>query len=252
MIQRDLPVLQEFIPLEHGSVMVGRNESLSRTFMCLSFATAALLVFVRLQGVLAQSTSKKAAESPAFVTTTAASSFIAFPDRPPVNQSDRSGAGGALEASSQAIALLPGLALNLQTALNPNPLAKRSGLIVDLSDRQVYLFQDSVQVASYEIAVGQTGWETPTGQFKVLNLQSDPMWQHPFTGEVFPPGAENPLGTRWIGFWTDGKHQIGLHGTNQNDSIGQAVSHGCIRMRDADIQALYSQVAIGTSILIRP
>jgi lipoprotein-anchoring transpeptidase ErfK/SrfK len=235
-------VLQASILLERGSIMIGRNESFSRTFMCLSFATAALLAFVRLQGVLAQSTQKKIAESPAFT-----SSFIAFPDRPP--QASQSGNSGA---SSQAIALLPGLGLNLQTALNPNPLAKRSGLIVDLSDRQVSLFQDGTQVASYEIAIGQAGWETPTGQFKVMNLQSDPMWQHPFTGEVFPPGEANPLGSRWIGFWTDGKHQIGLHGTNQDDLIGQAVSHGCIRMRDADIQTLYNQVAIGTSILIRP
>jgi len=216
--------------------------------MCLSFATAALLVFVRLQGLVAQSSQKKAAASPLF-----ASSFIAFPDRPISSQSGLSGTGAVSTAiSSQPIALLPGLALHLQTALNPNPLAKRSGLIVDLSDRQVYLFQDGTQVASYEIAVGQAGWETPTGQFKVINLQSNPMWQHPFTGEVFPPGVGNPLGTRWIGFWTDGKHQIGLHGTNQDDLIGQAVSHGCIRMRDADIQALYSQVAIGTSILVRP
>jgi lipoprotein-anchoring transpeptidase ErfK/SrfK len=229
--------------------MIGRNETFSRTFMCLSFVTAALLVFVRLQGLLAQPAQKKSAESPAFT-----SSFIAFPDRPLTQASPAGGLGLNSEtgANSQAIALLSGLALNLQTALNPNPLAKRSGLIVDLSDRQVYLYQDSAQVANYEIAVGQVGWETPTGHFRVINLESDPMWQHPFTGEVFPPGVDNPLGSRWIGFWTDGKHQIGLHGTNQDNLIGQAVSHGCIRMRDADIQALYTQMAIGTSIVIRP
>ncbi|NJR66639.1 MAG: L,D-transpeptidase [Leptolyngbyaceae cyanobacterium CRU_2_3] len=145
-----------------------------------------------------------------------------------------------------------GWALHLQTALNPNPLSQRSRLIVDLSDRQVYLFQDGIQVANYEISIGQTGWETPTGDFRVVNLQTDPVWQHPFTGQLVPPGADNPLGSRWIGFWTDGNHQIGLHGTNQADLIGQAVSHGCIRLRDSDIQTLYTQVAIGTAILIRP
>ena len=227
--------------------MISRNESFSRTFMCLSFATAALLVFVQLKGLLAQSQQKSAAMP--------ASSFIVFPDRPPADSSSgnpQTFSQASIDANSQAIDLLPGLAPNLQIALNPNPLAKRSGLIVDLSDRQVYLFQDGTQIANYEIAIGQAGWETPTGQFRVIHLQADPVWQHPFTGEVFPPGASNPLGSRWIGFWTDGQHQIGLHGTNQNDLIGQAVSHGCIRLRDADIQVVYAQVAIGTSVLIRP
>jgi lipoprotein-anchoring transpeptidase ErfK/SrfK len=86
----------------------------------------------------------------------------------------------------------------------------------------------------------------------VINMLTDPVWQHPFTGEIFPSGADNPLGSRWISFWTDGIHQIGFHGTNQDDLIGQAVSHGCIRMRDREVQALYDQVAIGTSVLIRP
>jgi lipoprotein-anchoring transpeptidase ErfK/SrfK len=68
---------------------------------------------------------------------------------------------------------------------------------------------------------------------------------------VMATGAENPLGSRWIGFWTDGKHQIGFHGTDQTDLIGQAVSHGCIRMRDGDIQAMFEQVAIGTVVMVQ-
>jgi lipoprotein-anchoring transpeptidase ErfK/SrfK len=219
--------------------MISKNESLSRSFMCLSFATAALLVVAQLRAGWSSSDTQPS-RSPTF-----ASSFIAFPDQPPSSRVD---------ASLPELTILPrpGWALNLQAALNPNPLAHRSRLIVDLSDRQVYLFLDGIQVVNYEIAIGQAGWETPTGQFKVMSMQVDPVWQHPFTGELFPAGAQNPLGSRWIGFWTDGTHQIGLHGTNQSDLIGQAVSHGCIRLHDADIQALYPQVAIGTTILIRP
>ena len=217
--------------------MLRHNEPLSRSFACLSLVTAILLVAVQLRGRLTQEPAQSAF----------ASSFVAYPKQ-------SADLPAAKLASSEAIATFAhsGLSLTLQTTLNPNPLARQSGLIVDLSDRQVYLMQNGAQVANYEIAVGQAGWETPTGQFHVINMLTDPVWQHPFTGEIFPAGADNPLGSRWISFWTDGIHQIGFHGTNQDDLIGQAVSHGCIRMRDRDVQALYDQVAIGTPVLIRP
>ncbi len=129
---------------------------------------------------------------------------------------------------------------------------ERSRVMVDLSDRKVYLYMGENIQASYDIAVGQAGWETPAGKFSILNMQLNPAWRHPFTGDVIQTGTANPLGSRWIGFWTDGTHQIGFHGTNQTDLIGQAVSHGCIRMRNGDIQALYEQVAIGTAVIVQP
>lgn len=126
-------------------------------------------------------------------------------------------------------------------------------LLVDLSDRQVYVYQDKVQQSNYIIAVGRDGWETPVGDYNVTNMQVDPAWQHPFTQEIVPSGAENnPLGSRWIGFWTDGSNQIGFHGTNQTSLLGQAISHGCIRMRDQDIQVMYTQATLGTPVLVRP
>ncbi|MEL6354308.1 MAG: L,D-transpeptidase [Cyanobacteria bacterium J06627_28] len=100
----------------------------------------------------------------------------------------------------------------------------------------------------YDVAVGQDAWQTPTGTFHIMNKLEDPAWQHPITKEEIPPGPDNPLGTRWIGFWTDGTAQIGFHGTNQEELIGEAVSHGCVRMRNADIQELYKLVEIGTTV----
>jgi lipoprotein-anchoring transpeptidase ErfK/SrfK len=129
---------------------------------------------------------------------------------------------------------------------------ERSQLVVDLGDRKVYLYTGENLKADYDIAVGQAGWETPAGKFSILNMQLNPAWQHPYTGDVIKTGVDNPLGIRWIGFWTDGTHQIGFHGTNQTDLIGQAVSHGCIRMRNGDIQALYEQVAIGMTVVVQP
>jgi lipoprotein-anchoring transpeptidase ErfK/SrfK len=217
--------------------MPSRKKPLTHSFVCLSFVTAALLIAVQLRAISSKAETPK---QPAF-----ASSFVDHPDRL---------VEAAVLPASPALAAFvrPGLSLNVQTTLNPNALARRSELVVDLSDRQVYLFQGGEQVANYAVAVGQAGWETPPGQFHVISMITDPTWQHPFTGEIFPSGTENPLGSRWIGFWTDGTHQIGLHGTNQVDLIGQAVSHGCIRMRDEEIQALYAQVAIGTEVTVRP
>jgi lipoprotein-anchoring transpeptidase ErfK/SrfK len=129
-------------------------------------------------------------------------------------------------------------------------LIRQSRLVVNLKTRRVSLYQDGTLQATYEIAVGRDGWETPTGEFHILNMQQHPVWQNPITGETIPSGANNPLGSRWIGFWSDGIHQIGFHGTNQEELIGQAVSHGCLRMRDQDIQTLYNQVAIGTPVVV--
>jgi lipoprotein-anchoring transpeptidase ErfK/SrfK len=133
----------------------------------------------------------------------------------------------------------------------PAPATNGSRLVVDLSDRRVYVYRNQQLLASYQIAVGQDGWETPTGSFQVLHMQTAPKWRHPITGEVIPSGAQNPLGTRWIGFWTDGDAEIGFHGTNQEDSIGQAVSHGCLRMRNQDVESLYQQVSEGTLVTVQ-
>lgn len=125
-------------------------------------------------------------------------------------------------------------------------------LVVSLSDRQVYVYKQSERTAKYPLAVAQAGWETPTGTFYVLNKEKSPTWIHPITGASVAPGPENPLGDAWIGFWTDGETEIGFHGTNQEELIGEAVSHGCLRMRNADIQALYAQVSEGTPVTVEP
>jgi len=125
-------------------------------------------------------------------------------------------------------------------------------LRVDLSDRRVFVYRGTTRVASYPLAVGQDGWETPIGEFRVAQLRQNPVWQHPITGEIIPPGQGNPLGTRWIGFWSDGHKEIGFHGTNQVSLIGQAVSHGCLRMYNQDIEALYGLIKTGTPVVVQP
>lgn len=126
-------------------------------------------------------------------------------------------------------------------------------LKISLSDRQVTLYRGKTQMKSYPIAVGRQGWETPTGNFQVLNMLKKPAWINPFTEKAIPGGhAQNPLGNYWIGFWTDGNNWVGFHGTPNPDSVGKAVSHGCIRMYNQDIQELFHQVDLGTPVTVEP
>jgi lipoprotein-anchoring transpeptidase ErfK/SrfK len=134
----------------------------------------------------------------------------------------------------------------------PPPLEVSLRLVLRLSERRVYLYQNQQIIISYPVAVGRSGWETPTGEYQVLQKISDPVWQHPFTGEIVPPGPENPLGSHWIGFWTDGTNYIGFHGTPNEETVGQAISHGCVRMFNQDVLALFEKVKVGTPVIIEP
>ncbi|MEC4813117.1 MAG: L,D-transpeptidase [Scytonema sp. PMC 1069.18] len=127
----------------------------------------------------------------------------------------------------------------------------KNQVLVDLSDRRVYVYRGETVIASYPIGIGKKGWETPTGSFQVLNKQHNPIWQHPITGKIFPSGTDSPLGDRWIGFWTDGRNQIGFHGTPDDDLVGAAISHGCLRMRNPDVRLLYKQVGLGTTVEVQ-
>jgi len=123
-------------------------------------------------------------------------------------------------------------------------------LTIKLTDRRVYVYEGEALKTSYPVAVGKGGWETPTGSFKVIEKQKNPIWQNPFKGTIIPPGRNNPLGTRWIGFWTDGTNYIGFHGTPNVSSVGRPASHGCIRMFDKDVQQLFELVKVGTPVTV--
>lgn len=132
------------------------------------------------------------------------------------------------------------------------PQSQINRVVIKIKERRVYVYQGDQIKASYPVAVGKPGWETPTGQFQVLEMVKQPGWTNPFTQEVLPPSPDNPLGERWIAFWTDGTNYVGFHGTPSRDSIGQAASHGCVRMLNEDVRALYDAVQIGTPVIVEP
>ena len=153
--------------------------------------------------------------------------------------------------SNSAVPSLPGLG-HADKFLPARDAFAPLRLVIKLSERRVYIYQKEQIKTSFPVAIGRSGWETPTGQYSVIQMQHNPVWQHPFTGELVPPGRDNPLGARWIGFWTDGTNYIGFHGTPNEESVGQPASHGCVRMYNRDVIQLFEMVQMGTTVEVVP
>ncbi|WP_310423461.1 L,D-transpeptidase family protein [Chamaesiphon sp. VAR_48_metabat_135_sub] len=130
------------------------------------------------------------------------------------------------------------------------PVQNVVNLLLKLNEKQVYVYKGDKIIAKYPVAIGKKGWETPTGEWQVMEKIKNPAWTSFKTGEVVAAGKQNPLGQRWIGFWTDGQDVIGFHGTPDVKSIGTEASHGCVRMFDRDVKALFPLVQVGTTVKV--
>ena len=131
----------------------------------------------------------------------------------------------------------------------------RTIVTVDRTGLKLRLFKRLRHAKTYGIAIGMAGFETPSGLFRIQSKQVDPPWRAPnrpwagaYAGRTIPGGApDNPLKARWLGV----NGAVGIHGTAEEWSIGTRASHGCIRMRVADVIELYRRVPMGTPVLIR-
>src|SRR3954454_1469944 len=119
-------------------------------------------------------------------------------------------------------------------------------IIISLPDRKLALIEDGEVKKVYPVAVGKATTPSPSGSFQIVNRVTNPTYYHP--GQVIEPGADNPLGNRWIGLNQKG---YGIHGTNAPKSIGKAASHGCIRMAKKDLEELFEIVRPGDTVEIR-
>ena len=117
-------------------------------------------------------------------------------------------------------------------------------IVVKLHLFRVFVFRDGKRVFDAPIAIGMPGHATPTGSYAVISKIENPTWVPPNSPwaaglEPVPPGASNPLGTRWIG---TSAPAIGFHATPMDWSVGHAASHGCMRMHRADVEKMYDLV----------
>jgi lipoprotein-anchoring transpeptidase ErfK/SrfK len=120
-------------------------------------------------------------------------------------------------------------------------------LIVNIAARKIVLVEDGKVVKMYAVAVGKRSTPSPSGSFHIASHVVNPTYSH--DGKVVGPGPSNPVGTRWMGLGFKG---YGIHGTNHPESIGHAASHGCIRMRNHDVEELFELVRVGDEVDLIP
>ena len=118
-------------------------------------------------------------------------------------------------------------------------------LRVDLSARQLSVVEDGAVVQTYPVAVGKPSYPTPEGEFHIRRIIWNPKWVPPDAEwaakkRATPPGdPANPMGKVKI-FFSEPDYYI--HGTRETDSLGEAESHGCLRMRNSDVVELARKV----------
>ena len=153
-----------------------------------------------------------------------------------------------------------GVNFNQKTAaMVQSPTNEPTGtIVIDTSSRYLYLVQPGGGAIQYGIGVGRQGF-TWKGVARVGRKSEWPRWippkdmlkRRPDLPEQMDGGLDNPLGARALYLFQGNKDTLfRIHGTNEPDSIGKAVSSGCIRMMNADAIDLYERVKVGTRVVV--
>lgn len=121
-----------------------------------------------------------------------------------------------------------------------------TGIVINLPSRTLEYYQAGNLIKEYRVAIGSVRSPTPLGTFFITDKEINPWWYPPGKDYFVPSGPENPLGYRWIGFLPT----YGIHGTNMPWSIGRAISNGCIRMLEEDVEELFELVDCCTPVEI--
>jgi lipoprotein-anchoring transpeptidase ErfK/SrfK len=264
-IRKRIIICEFFITVQKAerikAMTMGRNESVARIVMLLCFGTAILSLATHLSMIAGERQSQESASTrfqrdPTIASSAANASTLSSMPAAKSGKVEKNVTREAQLAKNNRLVVDQAKKPKLFSAQIAEPksaffVASKSQVVVDLSDRRAYVYTQDEVIASYPIAVGKKGWETPTGSFQIMHMQHYPAWRHPITGKVFAAGTNSPLGDRWIGFWSDGRNQIGFHGTPDVEVIGTAISHGCLRMRNPDVRMLYKQVGLGTTVIVR-
>jgi lipoprotein-anchoring transpeptidase ErfK/SrfK len=128
-------------------------------------------------------------------------------------------------------------------------------IVVRTSERRLYLMLGGGQALRYPVGVGRAGMQW-AGTSTIEGKYIEPAWsppesirrENPRLPDVIPSGSpHNPMG---VAAMTLVGGEYAIHGTNDPASIGHFVSHGCIRMYNADITDLYQRVGVGTAVVV--
>ena len=129
-------------------------------------------------------------------------------------------------------------------------LTGRREIFMDKSDFRLALFIDGHFIKEYRVGHGKDNC-TPTGKFSVDSLEVEPDWYPPEGGVIKYGEKGHLIGDRWMGFADQpGITGIGIHGTDQPETIGTLCSNGCIRMLNSEVKELYDFITAGTAVQV--
>ena len=156
----------------------------------------------------------------------------------------------ALDAGERRVRLET---VRLQPKITTDELGRT---IVVRVDRNVLELYDGFEVIqTWSVATAKPGWVTPTGVWEIWDKRVNPTWYNPALDSwgaglpaVVPGGPSAPMGTRAI--YIDAPGLIRIHGTPAPESIGRFASHGCIRMRNEEVERLFEMIDVGRSVVI--
>lgn len=144
----------------------------------------------------------------------------------------------------------------------PDPTGERPGtIVVNTGERHLYLVRDDGNAVRYGVGIGRAGFDW-SGRGMIQYKKEWPTWTPPSEmikrepeleqyRNGMKPGLDNPLGARALYIFKDGKDTLyRLHGNPEVDSIGRAVSSGCVRLLNQDVIDLYNRVPPRTPILV--
>ncbi len=137
----------------------------------------------------------------------------------------------------------------LQTNYSPGTI------LINTSERRLYLVTGNGQALRYGIGVGRDGFRW-SGTHRITAKKEWPAWtppsqmlaRRPDLPRHMPGGVDNPLGARAMYL---GSTLYRIHGSNEPETIGQAVSSGCFRMTNEDVVDLYSRVSVGATVIVK-
>lgn len=139
---------------------------------------------------------------------------------------------------------------------------KSGSIVVNIKQRRLYLVQDGGKAISYGVGVGRSPGANFRGTAVVGRKEKWPHWtptdnmmaaipRYRAFARGMQGGEDNPLGPRALYLYRSGRDtNFRLHGTTEPDSIGGAVSSGCIRLFNQDIIDLYDRVPVGTQVTV--
>jgi hypothetical protein len=148
--------------------------------------------------------------------------------------------------------------LRSETSIRPDDTLRvptdEASMLVDLSERWAFYLIGGEVAAAWEVGVGKDETRTTPGTYTIGTKQKNPPWFPEGRDMVGYGDPDNPLGTRWLA-WNDENGRttsLGFHGTSDESGVGQRVSRGCIRMRNADVEELFEILPQGSTVVVQP